>query len=87
MTDTPLIDTSIPNCNKTNPYFDGISCINCQKPFIIFDIKSVQCVTCEADSVYNDTTHTCDPKPKIYISTNFNKLAATNNTSIDAYKQ
>ena len=33
----PLRDTKLGNCNVSHPYYDGTSCIVCQKPFTIFD--------------------------------------------------
>jgi len=41
-----LPDTAATNCNTTNPYYDGIACINCQAPFILFDNSQKKCVVC-----------------------------------------
>ena len=33
-------------CNATAPFFDGIACIPCLKPFPYFNISSKKCVQC-----------------------------------------
>jgi hypothetical protein len=45
----PLVDTSLANCNETFPYWDGIACVKCVSPFIIFNIDEKKCTLCNAD--------------------------------------
>lgn len=47
ITKYPLTDSIASNCNKTNPYFDGIACIYCQKPFPIFNADTKKCSECD----------------------------------------
>ena len=81
----PADDPNIPNCNSTNPYWDGVACIKCPDPFILFDLNTKRCVVCDPLSYYDNKTRSCVPRPIIYISPNENKLLATPNRTIPQY--
>lgn len=49
----PEDDTSKDNCGQEMPYFDGQSCILCQKPFLYFDLESKTCVNCDSEKIYD----------------------------------
>lgn len=82
-----LVNSAVPDCDLTAPFFDGIACIQCPEPFVLFDISSKKCVACESTEIFNNTSHKCEKRPTVFISTNFNKLIATPKVSIDNYKK
>lgn len=87
LSDSPLMNnTSVPDCNLTNPFYDGNACISCPQPFILFDVSTKTCVTCESDKIYNSSTLKCDKRPITLISTNFNNLLGTPSKSIPQFK-
>ena len=43
----PLVDTKLDNCPPQSPYYDGVACIQCGEPFILFDVTTKKCVVCE----------------------------------------
>lgn len=77
----------MPDCDLSTPYFDGIACIACPAPFSLFDVTTNKCGACEADETYNGKSLKCEKRPRVLISTNFNKLMASSSKSVDQYKQ
>jgi hypothetical protein len=82
-----LVNSPVPDCDLSTPFFDGISCIQCPEPFVLFDVATKKCVACESIEVFNNTSHKCEKRPTVFISTNFNNLLATPKVSTDDYKK
>ena len=80
-------DTTVPNCELETPFYDGVACIECPEPFIIFNLETNECMLCDPESQYNETSHACEPREVIYISENEDKLMATRDKSIDDYHE
>lgn len=55
----PNDNANVPNCNQTHPYYDGVACVNCPVPFVLFDQASRRCVVCDADKKYNAGKRAC----------------------------
>ena len=55
----PLINSTVPDCNTTAPFFDGIACILCPEPFPLFDVVAKQCTACNAEEAYNSISLKC----------------------------
>ena len=87
ISNSALTDTeSIPNCNNTHPYYDTVACINCQAPFLIFDVDAAKCSLCDAVKIYNATTHKCDQRNFLYVNGSSERLMATEARSIEDYR-
>lgn len=82
-----LVNSTVPDCSLSAPYFDGINCIQCPEPFVLFDIDKKKCVACGSTDVFNNTSHKCERRPSLFISANFNNLMATPRKSIEDYKK
>jgi hypothetical protein len=46
LTSGVLVNSAVPDCDPTAPFFDGIACIQCPEPFVLFDVSSKKCVAC-----------------------------------------
>ena len=78
--------SSLPMCNATYPYYNGKACIACYEPFPLFDLDKKSCVACEPEKIYSASSLKCEKRGYLYISTNFNKIMATPNTSVEKYR-
>lgn len=87
-----ISNASLPNntgknyCHLSAPFYDGKACINCSSVFPYFDVATKTCVQCSAYKYYNNTTHSCQKRPILYISVNFTNILSTNNTTLASYK-
>ena len=74
-------------CPSETPYSDGTQCIACEAPNYFFNYVEKKCEGCSEEEIYNETSNTCDPKEKVYISENSDRLMATPHVSIEDYEQ
>jgi hypothetical protein len=81
------VNSSVADCDLSAPFFDGIACIKCPDPFTLFDLSAKKCVTCDSSEVFNNTSHKCEKRPTVLISTNYNNLLASPKKSVDDYKK
>lgn len=81
------MNSSVPDCDISTPFFDGVACIKCPEPFVLFNLATKTCVACDSTEVFNEISHKCERRPAVLISTNFNNLLATPKKSIEDYKK
>jgi hypothetical protein len=82
-----LVNSTVADCDISTPFFDGVACIQCPSPFVLFNLATRQCVSCESTEAFNNTSHKCERRPAVLISTNFNGLLATPKKSLADYKR
>ena len=46
-------------CPADKPYFDGITCINCEGHYPIFNIDKLRCTHCKKGTVWSEKDHSC----------------------------
>jgi hypothetical protein len=72
--------TSNPNdipCPASTPYFNGTSCISCQSPNPLFDVKTQKCTSCPNGTNYDSTLSAC--LTPVAASPNATNVAAATN--------
>ena len=80
--------TAVANpCKLQKPYYDGIACIKCEQPFILFDLDTKKCIQCDQYHLYNASTQKCEKRPVVYVSTNYSNVMATPGTNLTEYKK
>jgi hypothetical protein len=46
-------------CPSDKPYYDGITCINCEEPYPIFNIETLKCTKCNRGQLWSEKDHSC----------------------------
>lgn len=41
------------------PYYNGNKCIKCVKPFILFNVETLNCEACQSGKFYDNKTYKC----------------------------